>query len=152
MRRFGKGELHSGTGKKGKEGPVVTSRKQALAIALSACGKSKYAERLTSMGYTEEVAQQVVNMLFAETDWQDDFKTGKGGKKNPNNYSKSSRFQIESSILDSIDANKPRSPEFFKRLDKGADSEALTGSSLEQGLENPQTLASKQVQGMLMLG
>ena len=37
MREFGKGELHSGS----KKGPVVTSRKQAIAIALSEAGLSK---------------------------------------------------------------------------------------------------------------
>jgi len=37
MREYGKGELHSGS----KKGPVVTSRKQAIAIALSEAGLSK---------------------------------------------------------------------------------------------------------------
>lgn len=37
MREFGKGELHSGS----KKGPLVTSRKQAIAIALSEAGLSK---------------------------------------------------------------------------------------------------------------
>jgi hypothetical protein len=36
MREFGKGKLHSG-----KKGPVVKSRKQAIAIALSKAGMSK---------------------------------------------------------------------------------------------------------------
>ena len=36
MREFKKGELHSG-----KKGPVVKSRKQAVAIALSESGQSK---------------------------------------------------------------------------------------------------------------
>ena len=36
MREFKKGELHSG-----KKGPVVKSRKQAVAIALSEAGLSK---------------------------------------------------------------------------------------------------------------
>lgn len=37
MREFGAGTLHSGS----KKGPVVKSRKQAVAIALSEAGKSK---------------------------------------------------------------------------------------------------------------
>jgi len=37
MKEFKKGELHSGS----KKGPVVKSRKQAIAIALSEAGKSK---------------------------------------------------------------------------------------------------------------
>ena len=37
MTEFGKGELHSGS----KKGPEVTSRKQAIAIALSEAGMAK---------------------------------------------------------------------------------------------------------------
>ena len=37
MREYKKGKLHSGS----KKGPKVTSRKQAIAIALSEAGKSK---------------------------------------------------------------------------------------------------------------
>lgn len=37
MRKFGEGTLHSGS----KKGPVVTSRKQAIAISLSEAGMSK---------------------------------------------------------------------------------------------------------------
>lgn len=37
MREFRSGKLHSG----GKKGPVVKSRKQAVAIALSEAGKSR---------------------------------------------------------------------------------------------------------------
>jgi hypothetical protein len=37
MKKFKKGKLHSGS----KKGPVVKSRKQAIAIALSEAGKSK---------------------------------------------------------------------------------------------------------------
>ena len=37
MTEFGKGKLHSGS----KKGPVVTSQKQAVAIALSEAKKAK---------------------------------------------------------------------------------------------------------------
>jgi hypothetical protein len=58
MSRFKSGDMHSG-----KSGKVVTDRKQALAIALSACGKSKYAEKLKSLGYSEETANAVAEMF-----------------------------------------------------------------------------------------
>jgi len=61
MSRFKSGDMHSGKG-----GKVVTNPKQAQAIALSACGKSKYAEKLQSLGYSEKVAQQIASM-FAES-------------------------------------------------------------------------------------
>jgi hypothetical protein len=42
MREFKAGTLHSGRDPKGpKKAPVVKSRKQAIAIALSSAGKSK---------------------------------------------------------------------------------------------------------------
>lgn len=69
MRRFYKGELHSG-----KSGKVVTDPQQAKAISLSACGKSKYSETLQSMGYSEEVANEVAEMLYGE---------GMGGMSKP---------------------------------------------------------------------
>lgn len=69
MRRFHKGELHSGG-----SGKVVTDPQQAKAIALSACGKSKYSEKLQSMGYSEEIANQVSEMLYGE---------GMGGMSKP---------------------------------------------------------------------
>jgi hypothetical protein len=37
IREYGKGELHSGS----KKGPVVKSRKQAIAIAMSEAGMAK---------------------------------------------------------------------------------------------------------------
>lgn len=36
MKKYGKGKLHSGS----KKGPIVTNRKQAIAIAMSEAGKS----------------------------------------------------------------------------------------------------------------
>lgn len=42
MREFKSGTLHSGKGPKGpKKGPVVKSKKQAIAIALSQAGMSR---------------------------------------------------------------------------------------------------------------
>jgi hypothetical protein len=46
MREYGKGELHSGS----KKGPVVRSRKQAIAIALSEAGMSMPKKKTTKKG------------------------------------------------------------------------------------------------------
>ena len=98
MKRFGRGELHSGKG-----GKVVTSPQQAKAISLSVCGESKYKEVLSSLGFTEETASIVVEMFaesflkkskssvsstsFDEPNWQKNFETGKGpGPEDPENY------------------------------------------------------------------
>jgi hypothetical protein len=46
MREYGKGELHSGS----KKGPVVKSRKQAIAIALSEAGMTMPKKKSTKKG------------------------------------------------------------------------------------------------------
>lgn len=59
--------LHSGRGKKGKEGKIVKSQDQAIAIALSIAEKKgktpNHAERLMSIGYSEGVASTIESLL-----------------------------------------------------------------------------------------
>ena len=161
MSRFKKGELHSGKG-----GKIVTDSRQAKAIALSACGQSKYAEVLQSMGYSEEVANSVVAMFgesfvkssshsvssasFEEIDWKKNFETGKGpGPENPENYKTG------------MDKHKGRGQLLISKTgvkgDLGkqkvnSDSEMLSGVSLEKGPGNPQSGSSKEVFGLRALG
>jgi hypothetical protein len=158
MSRFKKGELHSG-----KSGKVVTDRRQAKAIALSACGESRYAEVLSSLGFSEETASLVVEMFaenflkkakssvssssFEEVNWQKSFETGKApAKENPENYhtgmtTKKGRGQLK---IGKGPGNG------WKQKDN--ESEMLSGPALEKGPGNPQSGSSKEVFGMRALG
>jgi len=140
MKRFGRGELHSGKG-----GKVVTDPKQARAIALSACGESKYSEQLQSMGFPASVADEVVE-LFAEMDWAKQFRTGKGpGPEEKNNYD--------------TGISHPKGPAQWE-AGKGKgnmgkmkeESGMIAGPALPKGPGNPQGGSSKSVNGMQMLG
>lgn len=75
MKRFNTGNLHSG-----KTGKVVTNRRQAVAIALSACGKSKFAESLEGLGFSQGTADSLV-LLMSEDKWDRQFETGSTGNK-----------------------------------------------------------------------
>lgn len=63
MHEWKHGTLHSGTGKKGKKGPVVKSREQAIAIGIS---ESRHAEQLVAMGYSEEAARAVADFIESQ--------------------------------------------------------------------------------------
>lgn len=140
MSRFHKGQLHSGKG-----GKVVTDPKQARAIALSACGESKYSETLQSMGFPAETADLVTSM-FAEIDWQNQFKTGKGpGPRNPANYEKDKWFGKPAPSIVPSKAQRKNNP-------KQDEPEMLSGPALPKGPGNPQGGSSKEVFGMRMLG
>jgi|GEM_PF-6604200 len=60
MHKFKRGQLHSGTGKKGRKGPIVKSREQAIAIGLS------YVENLMALGYSEEAALAVASFIESQ--------------------------------------------------------------------------------------
>ena len=159
MARFDRGELHSG-----KSGKRVSSPKQAKAIALSACGESKYVEALMSMGYSEDVAMEVTAMFaeslvksskhsassssFEEPDWKKQFETGKGpGPENKQNYEtgtprKPGRGQLRIG----------KGPGDMGKLKVNSDSEMLAPVAYPKGPGNPQGGSSKEVYGMRALG
>jgi hypothetical protein len=142
MSRFDRGELHSGKG-----GKVVTDPKQAKAIALSACGQSKYSEVLQGMGFPADVSDEVTAM-FAEIDWAKQFRTGKGpGAENPENYqtgltTKKGRGQLKIG----------KGPGDMGKLKVNSDSEMLSPVAYPKGPGNPQGGSSKEVFGMRALG
>lgn len=154
MRRFRRGELHSGKG-----GKVVTDPKQAQAIALSACGQSKYSEILQSMGFPASTAEEVVAIFaeslvksskhsassssFEEPDWKRQFDTGKGpGPEKEDNYKtgmtkKKGRGQLKIG----------KGPgDGWKQKDN--ESEMLSPVAYPKGPGNPQGDSSKEVFGM----
>jgi len=141
MRRFKSGELHSGTG-----GKVVQNKKQALAIALNACGKSKYAESLQSMGYSEETATAVAAMLdFAQIDWERQFETGKtsGGIKPSGN------IHAPSPGIPDMDIDSRPGRQKGGEGKKDEDSEMITAAVLPA--QNPQTSPkTRQLTGLRM--
>jgi hypothetical protein len=144
MRRFEKGQLHSGKG-----GKVVTNPEQAKAIALSACGQSKYSEVLQSMGFSAEVSEEIVAM-FAEVDWAKQFRTGKGpGPEREDNY-KTGKAQGISPTDARIGKTGIKGD--MGRQKVNTESEMLSGPALPKGPGNPQGGSSKEVFGLRMLG
>ena len=144
MELFHKGQLHSG-----KSGKVVTNPKQAKAIALSACGESKYSEVLQSMGFPADVSEEVVAM-FAEVDWAKQFRTGKGpGPEKEDNY-KTGKVEGVSPTKAQIGKVGPKGD--MGRQKVNTESEMLSPVAYPKGPGNPQGGSSKEVFGLRMLG
>ena len=141
MRRFQSGALHSG-----RNGKVVKDKKQALAIALSACGKSKYAESLQSLGYSERVAETVAEMLeYVQIDWGRQFDTGKtaGGVTPPGN------IKAPSPSLPGMDIDSRPGIQSGGQGKKKEDSETITAAVMPA--QNPQSSTkTRQLTGLAM--
>lgn len=143
IRRFKKGQMHSG-----EDGPVVKGKKQALAIALSACGQSKYAEVLQGLGFSEQSVNDVI-ALFSELDWDKQFETGKGpGPQKEENY-KTGTVKLKGLVGARVGKTGPGDQ---GKLKVNSDAEMLSGPALEKGPGNPMAGSSKDVQGMRQLG
>jgi hypothetical protein len=136
MSRWKAGNLHSG-----ENGPVVKSRKQALAIAISEC---KHSERLQSLGFSEEVADRVAEMLdFSNSnlDWAKQFEDGVGPGKNTH--------------PDVGPADRKHPKELVPKggnLPKQEEPEMLSPVSYPKQKANWGNPPSKQLNGMQMLG
>jgi hypothetical protein len=144
MELFHKGQLHSG-----KSGKVVTNPKQARAIALSACGESKYSEVLQSMGFPADVSEQVVAM-FAEVDWAKQFRTGKGpGPEREENYKTGKKDAVG---VGDARISKTGIKGDNNRNKANDESGMLSPVAYPKGPGNPQGGSSKEVYGLRMLG
>ena len=142
MKRFKAGQLHSG-----EDGPVVKSPQQAKAIALSACGQSKYAETLQSLGYSAETAEEIIEM-FSEVDWQRQFETGKAGPEKKLNYETGQKYS--KGFLSRMAKTGVKGD--GGKLKVNDDASMIAGPALPKGPANPQSGSSKDVTGMRQLG
>ena len=144
MELFHKGQLHSG-----KSGKVVTDPKQARAIALSACGESRYAEVLSSLGFSEEAASFVAD-AFAEINWEKQFRTGKKpAPDNPENYH-TGEVYTRSPADARISKTGVKGDDGKRKVN--SDAEMLSGPALPKGPGNPMGGSSKSITGMQALG
>jgi hypothetical protein len=131
----------------GEDGPVVKDRKHALAIALSACGQSKYAETLQSLGYSSETAEEITAM-FSEVDWQRQFESGKAGPEKKLNYETGQKYS--KGFLASMAKTGVKGDGGKRKVND--DSSMISGVALPKGPGNPMGGSSKEVNGMRQLG
>jgi hypothetical protein len=149
--------LHSGTGKKGKDGKLISypsGKKQAIAVALSVCGKSKadHSESLQSLGYSEDTVNTVLDILYGESpDWKQQFKTGNPGKNNQQNYEKDPWFERNDTRPADIDSRPGKQKGSQGKQKVNNDSEMLSAPSLPRSPVQPGP-PSKEVFGLRALG
>lgn len=99
-------------------------------------------------GFSPEALACVEQLLYGETDWKKQFKTGKGpGPENPENYhtgvsTKKGRGQLRIG----------QGPGDMGKLKVNRDSEMLSPVAYPKGPGNPQGGSSKEVYGLRMLG
>lgn len=104
-------------------------------------------------GFSSESLSEVAAMLdFADPDWKKQFKTGKGGPVNQQNYETDPWFKRNINLNADIDSRRGKQPGDQGKLKQNIDSEALSPASYPKGPGNPQGGSSKDVQGMRMLG
>ena len=72
MKRWKLGELHSG-----RNGPVVKSKKQAIAIAMSSCYVEGLSERLAGIGFSSTSLHEAEELLNRSPNWDNQFRKGR---------------------------------------------------------------------------
>jgi hypothetical protein len=108
---------------------------------------------LGSRGFSPEALLEVTAMLeFSDPNWEKQFKTGKGGPANKQNYETDPWFERNTNLNADIDSRRGKQPGDQGKLKENIDSEMLSPVSYPKGPGNPQGGSSKEVQGMRMLG
>jgi len=104
-------------------------------------------------GFSVESLSEVTSMLeFADPNWKKQFKTGKGGPVNHQNYETDPWFDRSTNLDVDIDSRLGRQPGNEGKRKVNLDSEMLSPTSYPKGPGNPQGGSSKEVQGMRILG
>lgn len=144
MRRWKSGELHSGTGVKGKDGPIVKDKNQAIAIALSVCGKSDHAERLLALGFSEEAAFKAAELLAKSPDWDNQFLTGETLSRTPREGKKVIAQSLPGMDID----NRPGIQSGDQGKHKNRDAQGLSSVVLPRGNPQPGPRSRSDLKGL----